>query len=84
MTLFTRIPNLPTLSHRILLKGKNPPFLGWAIIRDGLDVMRTYVWIALVMGFAGLVLWGWWYQQRRAWSKDRRDESMRRHVNKNY
>ena len=51
---------------------------------NGVAVMRTYVWIALAVVIGGLVLWGWWHQHRRAWSNDKQDESMRRHVNKNY
>jgi len=47
-------------------------------------MIRTYIWIALVVAFGGLVLWGWWYQRRRAWPMHRQDESMRRHVIKNY
>jgi len=46
--------------------------------------MRTYVWIALVVVFGGLVLWGRWYQHRRAWPTSKKDEPMRRHVNKTY
>jgi len=51
---------------------------------DGVEVMRTYIWIALVVILGGLVLWVWWYQRRRAWSTHKQDESMRRHVNRNY
>jgi hypothetical protein len=51
---------------------------------DGVVVMRTYIWIGLAVVLGGLVLWGWWYQHRRTWSTYRQDESMRRHVNKNY
>jgi hypothetical protein len=47
-------------------------------------VMRTYVWIALTVVFGGLALWGWRYNQRRAWPTSNKDESMRRHVNKAY
>jgi hypothetical protein len=52
--------------------------------RDGVVVMRTYIWVGLAVVLGGLVLWGWWYQHRRAWSTHRQDETMRRHVNKNY
>jgi hypothetical protein len=51
---------------------------------DGVLVIRTYVWISLAVIPGGLVLWGWWYQHRRAWSTHKQDESMRRHVNRNY
>ena len=51
---------------------------------DGAVVMRTYVWIALTVVFAWLILWGWRYQHRRAWPTSKKDESMRRHVNKTY
>jgi len=47
-------------------------------------MMRTYVWIALSVAIGGLVVWGRWHQHRRAWSTHKQDESMRRHVNKNY
>ena len=47
-------------------------------------MMRTYVWIALAVAIGGLVVWGRWHQHRRAWSTYKQDESMRRHVNKNY
>jgi hypothetical protein len=47
-------------------------------------VTQTYVWIVLGVVLGGLELWGWWYQHRRAWSTYKQDESMRRHVNKNY
>ena len=47
-------------------------------------MMQTYAWVALALVLGGLVLWGWWRQHRRAWSTYRQDESMRRHVNKNY
>ena len=51
---------------------------------DGVVVMRTYIWIGLAMVPGGLVLWLWWYQHRRAWSTRKQDETMRRHVNRNY
>ena len=47
-------------------------------------VKLTYVWIALIVVFSGLALWGWRYNHRRAWSTFKKDESMRRHVNKAY
>src|SRR5664280_2290485 len=47
-------------------------------------VMRVYVWIALSVALGGLILWGGWYQRRRAWSTHKQDETMRRHVNRNY
>ena len=47
-------------------------------------MMRTDVWIALAVVIGGLVLSGWWRQHRRAWSTNKQDESMRRHVNRNY
>ena len=55
-----------------------------SVIGDGVGVIRNCIWIALIVEFVGLVLWGWWYQHRRAWSIHRQDESMRRHVNRNY
>jgi hypothetical protein len=51
---------------------------------DGVVGMRAYIWIGLAVVFGGLVLWVWWYQDRRAWSTRKQDETMRRHVNKNY
>jgi hypothetical protein len=51
---------------------------------DGVDFMQTYIWIGLALVLGGLVLWGWRYQHRRAWSTRKQDESMRRHVNTNY
>jgi hypothetical protein len=47
-------------------------------------MMRTDVWIALAVVIGGLVLSTWWRQHRRAWSTNKQDESMRRHVNRNY
>jgi len=41
---------------------------------DGVVVMRTYIWIGLAVVLGGLVLWGWWYQRRRAWSTRKQDE----------
>jgi hypothetical protein len=52
--------------------------------RDGAVMIRIYIWIGLAVVLGGLVLWGWRYQHRRAWSTDKQDESMRRHVNDNY
>jgi hypothetical protein len=49
-----------------------------------LVVSQTYFLIALTVVFGGLVLWGWWYQHRRAWPTSKKDESMRRHVSKIY
>ncbi|HUD55895.1 MAG TPA: hypothetical protein VMR02_11750 [Terracidiphilus sp.] len=46
--------------------------------------MRTYIWIGLAVVLGGLVLWGWWYQRRRAWSTRKQDETMRRHVTRTY
>jgi hypothetical protein len=46
--------------------------------------MHLYVWIVLIVGFVGLGLCGWWFLHRRAWSGSKQDESMRRHVIKNY
>ena len=51
---------------------------------DGVVVMRTYIWIGLAVVLGGLVLWGWWYQRRRAWSTRKQDETMRRHVTRTY
>jgi hypothetical protein len=51
---------------------------------DGVRVMRTYIWIGLAVVLGGLVLWGWWYQRRRAWSTRKQDETMRRHVTRTY
>ena len=50
----------------------------------GVEVMRIYAWIAVVVVLGGLALWGWWYRQRRAWPTHEHDEAMRRHVNRNY
>ena len=47
-------------------------------------VMRTYFWIAFSVPLAGLVLWGWRYQHRRAWPAHKQDEAMRLHVNTYY
>jgi hypothetical protein len=47
-------------------------------------MMRTYVWIAVTVVFGGLSLCGWRYNHRRAWPTSKKDESMRRHVNKAY
>jgi hypothetical protein len=55
-----------------------------AIVGKGVEVMRTYIWIALVAVVGGLALWGWWYQHRRDWSTYKHDEAMRRHINRNY
>jgi high-affinity Fe2+/Pb2+ permease len=46
--------------------------------------MQTYVWIGLTMVAGGLALWGWRYHHRRAWPTSKKDEAMRRHVNKAY
>jgi len=51
---------------------------------DGVEVTQTYIWIGLAVALGGLVLWGWWYQHRRAWPTRKQDETMRRHVNRNY
>ena len=51
---------------------------------DGVVEMRAYIWIGLAVVLGGLVLWAWWYQHRRAWSTRKQDETMRRHVNRNY
>jgi hypothetical protein len=51
---------------------------------DGVRVMRTYLLIGLAVVLGGLVLWLWRYQHRRAWSTRKQDETMRRHVNRNY
>jgi hypothetical protein len=51
---------------------------------DGAVEMRANIWIGLAVVLGGLVLWGWWYQHRRAWSTRKQDETMRRHVNRNY
>lgn len=47
-------------------------------------IMRTYVWVTLTTVLGGLALWGWRYQHRRAWPTPKKDEPMRRHVNKAY
>jgi uncharacterized protein YneF (UPF0154 family) len=46
--------------------------------------MHLYVWIVLIVVFVGFGLCGWWFLHRRAWSGSKQDESMRRHVIKNY
>jgi hypothetical protein len=51
---------------------------------DGVEVMQTYSWIALIEIVGGLVLSSWWYQHRRAWSTNKQDEAIRRHANRNY
>ena len=50
----------------------------------GVEVIRAYVWIAVVMVLGGLCIWAWWYRHLRAWSTRKQDETMRRHVNRNY
>jgi hypothetical protein len=48
-------------------------------------VTRTDVWIALaVVVLGGIAMRGWQQYSRRAWPTSKRDESMRRHVNKLY
>jgi len=47
-------------------------------------IMRTYVRVTLTTVFGGLALWGWRYRHRRAWPTSKKDEAMRRHVNKAY
>jgi hypothetical protein len=46
----------------------------------------TFEWTALVVGLGVLGICGRWWAQRRAWNPHSRtdNESMRRHVNKNY
>jgi hypothetical protein len=51
---------------------------------DGVVMMRTYMWIGLAAVLGGFILWFWWYQHRRTWSTRKQDETMRRHVNRNY
>jgi hypothetical protein len=53
-------------------------------VRAGVAAMRTYVWITVMLLLGGIVGWALLFQDRRAWSRSKPDESMRRHVNKNY
>ena len=51
---------------------------------DGVAAMRTYVWITVILLLGGIVGWALLFHDRHAWSRSKPDESMRRHVNKNY
>jgi hypothetical protein len=73
-----------TYSDRIPQEGKNSRLRLEDNQGNGVEVTQTYGWIALVVIVGGLVLSGWWYQHRRAWSTIKQDEAMRRHVNRNY
>jgi hypothetical protein len=50
----------------------------------GDKLIRTCAEIAVVVGLSGLVIYGWRRLRRRSWSVSRRDEAMRRHINKHY
>jgi hypothetical protein len=50
----------------------------------GAMLIRTYSEIAAAVGLSGLVVYGWLRLRRRSWSVSRRDEAMRRHINKHY
>ena len=47
-------------------------------------MMLTHVWVVIAIFVVGLVSWHCWYLYRRAQPTSKQDESMRRHVNRNY
>lgn len=46
--------------------------------------MHRYIWSALAITLGVLILLVWRYFHRRSWSQGYKDETMRRHVNRNY
>jgi hypothetical protein len=48
------------------------------------ELIRTCAEAAAAFGLSGLVIYAWLRLRRRSWSGARRDDAMRRHIDRHY